>query len=188
MHRRPPRGWRTTSALLLALMVLAACGDDGPDAGDSAVRLAVPEDWTRDDPEATDDVLESRRWSPPSDDGSSLQVVVGCGEDATAHDLLQGAASGDRPVAVVGTADEPRAVEVEGLDEAQRATFALGESPDDVRFWMGGLYGVADEVLVLVEMVRPHARFSQSAVDEVLGSVEVDTGDVAERCAATTGD
>lgn len=188
MHRRPPPGWRTTSTLLLAVMVLAACGGDGSDAGDSAVRLTVPEDWTRDDPEVTTDVLESRRWTPPSGDGSSLQVVVGCGAEATAEDLLQGAASGERPVSVVGTADEPRAVEVEGLDEAQRVTFALGESADDPRLWMGGLYGVADEVLVLVEMVRPHARFSQSAVDEVLGSVKVDTSGVAERCVATTED
>lgn len=188
MPRRSLRGWRTTSALLLAVAVLVACGDTDSDAEDSSVRLTVPEDWTRSDPEVTADVLESLRWTPPSDDGSSLQVVVGCGDDTTAEELLQGAAAGERPMPVVGTADEPRSVEVEGLEEARRVTFALGVSADDVRLWMGGLYGVGDGVLVLVEMVRPHARFSRSTVDEVLGSVEVDTSDVAERCTATAGD
>ena len=181
MDARSGRRWRATSMLVLAALVLAACGgtdDDGEP--DSAVSLDVPENWARSDPEVTAEVVESLRWAPGRDDGSSLQVVVGCGADTTAEDLLQGAARGERPV--VGTADEPATVEVDGLEDALQVTFALGRSGQDVRAWMAGLYGTADGVLVLVEYTRPHARFSESEANELLGSVTVDTSDVAEPC------
>jgi hypothetical protein len=47
---------------------------------------------------------------------------------------------------------------------------------------MAGLYGTADGVLVLVEYTRPHARFSESEANEILGSVSVDTSEAAEQC------
>ena len=181
MDGRSRRLRRATSMLALATVLLTACGGtDTDDEPDSAVSLDVAEDWTRSDPEVTAEVLESLRWAPARDDGSSLQVIVGCGEDTTAEELLQGAARGERPV--VGTADEPATVEVEGLDDAQQVTFALGRSEQDVRAWMAGLYGTADGVLVLVEYTRPHARFSESEANEILGSVTVDTSEAAEQC------
>ena len=182
MRRRPARGRPATAALLLAALVLAACGDTDADAEDSAVTLTVPDDWTRSDPEVTADVLESLRWMPPRDDGSSLQVVVGCGADTDADELLEGAMLGERPLPVVGAVEEPVEVEVDGLDEARRVILGLGPSSDDVRLWMAGLYGAGDGVLVLVEYTRPRARFSESQADEILGSVSVDTAAAAERC------
>jgi hypothetical protein len=183
VRRLSVRRRRATSLLVLVVVILAACGGaDTGDEPDSAVSLDVPEDWTRSDPEVSAEVLESLRWAPARDDGSSLQVVVGCGADTTAEDLLQGAARGERPV--VGTADEPVEVEVDGLDDAQQVTFALGRSEQDVRAWMAGLYGTADGVLVLVEYTRPHARFSESEADDILGSVRVDTSEAAEQCDA----
>jgi hypothetical protein len=182
--RCPPlRRRRATSLLAVAAVVLAACGGVEPgDETDSAVSLDVPEDWTRSDPEVSAEVLESLRWAPARDDGSSLQVVVGCGANTTADDLLQGAARGERPV--VGTAEEPVEVDVEGLDDARQVTFALGRAEQDVRAWMAGLYGTVDGVLVLVEYTRPHARFSPSEADELLGSIRVDASHAAEQCEA----
>ncbi len=180
MHGRSAR-LRLLTPLLAGTLLLGACGEGDPsDTTDATVSLDPPEDWTRSDPEVTGEVLESLRWAPERDDGSSLQVVVGCGADTTAEELLQGAARGERPV--VGTADEPEAVEVDGLDDARQVTFALGRSEQDVRAWMSGLYGTADGVLVLVEYTRPHARFSESEANEILGSVTVDTSEAAEQC------
>jgi hypothetical protein len=182
VHPYPSRR-RLVPAFLLGALLLTACGDAGSGDEDSAVTVSVPDGWQRGDPEVTADVLESLRWTPQGDDGSSLQVVVGCGTETTAEELLRGAASGERPMPVVGAADEPEEVEVDGLDDARRVTFAMGGSQDDVRAWMAGLYGVTDEALVLVELFRPHAAFSESQAAEVLDSVSVDAEAAADRCA-----
>jgi hypothetical protein len=177
------------AARLLALLCLvalsAACADtESPEQLDerAGVSVDVPDDWHRTDPEVTADVLESRQWRPAGDEVSSLQVVAGCGAGTTADDLLAGAATGERPLPVIGASDEPETVEVEGLEDARRVTFAMGPREGDVRAWMAGLYGVGDGVLVLVELMRPHARFDRGLADDVLGSVRVDAAALAERC------
>jgi hypothetical protein len=186
VHRDPaPR--RLAPALLLGVLALGACGGDSGDADDSVVAIDVPDNWQRSDPEVTAEVVESLRWTPPGDDGSSLQVVVGCGTETTAEELLEGAARGERPMPVVGAADEPEPVEVDGLEDALRVTFAMGASQDDVRAWQVGLYGVTETALVLVELFRPHAQFSESQAAEILDSVSVDAEAAAERCTEDEG-
>ena len=175
------------AGVLLSALALQACGDTDADQQESAVEISAPDDWTRSDPEVTEDVLESLRWKPPGDDGSSLQVVVGCGADTTADELLEGAMRGERPLPVVGGVEEPVEVEVAGLDEARQGIFALGPSPDDVGMWMAGLYGVGDDVLVLVELVGPRAAFDEEQAEDVLASVSVDTSDLAGQCAEVEG-
>lgn len=182
MHRYPARRG-PIAALLLCGLALSACGDTDADADESVVTIEVPDDWQRSDPEVTAEVLESLRWTPSGDDGSSLQVVVGCGTDTTVDELLAGAASGERPMPVVGATDEPEEVEVDGLEEARRITFAMGSSQDDIRAWQAGLYGVTGDALVLIELFRPHAQFSESQAAEVLDSVSIDADAAAERCA-----
>lgn len=182
MRRRLARG-TAVAGVLVGALVLQACGDTDADQQASAVDITVPDDWTRSDPEVTADVVESLRWMPPRDDGSSLQVVVGCGPDTNAEELLAGAMAGERPLPVVGGVEEPVEVEVDGLDDARQGVFALGPSSDDLRMWMAGVYGVGDGVLVLVELVRPREAFDEEQAEDVLSSVSVDTSDVAERCA-----
>lgn len=187
MHRDPARHRLAPALLLGTVLLLGACAEAGGDAEDSAVSIEVPTDWQRSDPEVTADVIESLRWTPPGDDGSSLQVVVGCGAGTTAEELLSGAASGERPMPVAGATDEPEPVDVDGLDDALRVTFAMGASQDDVRAWQAGLYGVTDEALVLVELFRPDAQFSESQAAEVLDSVRVDAGAAAAGCTEGEG-
>ena len=173
---------RSTAWLLVPLLAVVSCAQDEEPLRPAGVTIEALEGWERVDPEPADDVLETLRWESPDEEVSSLQVIAACGPDTTAEQLLAGAATGERPMPVVDADGRSEHVDVEGLEEALEATLLLGASPEDVRARMAGLYGVGDGVLVLVELLRPTGRFDEEEAAEVLGSVSVDTGELAPRC------
>jgi hypothetical protein len=181
-----PRSSRLSVALLLAGAVLVACAEDGP--GRSPVSLDVPEGWQALTGDTGQDAEIVERYAPRDGSAGALQVVVGCG-DANAEDLVLAATIRPLEGLVVQEVVSDVEVEVRGLDDARRVALVLGSSlPDDdtpeVR--LDGLYGTADDVLVLVELSAPAADHDPARSDSVLDSVGVEPAAATNLCPGGT--
>jgi hypothetical protein len=178
---------RPLVALLAATALLGAGCQDGsePRAEEvGPVSLEVPGGWDRTDQDGPDLVAQSR-WASTGQQVTTLQVVVGCG-DETAETLALGAVSQPRDELSPTGAEDPQDVEVPGLDDALTTTLTYGgDRPDDQQtLRMAGLYGAGHGGLVLVEVAAPTTAWSDGRAEQVLGSVTVDADALADACDA----
>lgn len=184
-----PRRRRTFLVVAAALLVMALVGCDQSPSGPTAdqqvgpVRVEVPRGW---DGEVTTapQVVAQARFVAPDDPTTSLQVVVGCGdEDADA--LTIGAASRARGELTVTDAQDAVSVEVAGLDAARRTTLTFGAERlgETETLRAAGLYGSGAGGLLLVEYSAPTATYDPGLADDLLRAVTVDAVALREACA-----
>jgi hypothetical protein len=147
------------------------------------VTLEVPGGWDERIEPVAGTLVAQTRWVDEADGVTSVQVVVGCG-DEDADDLTIAAASRPRDALVVTGAEDAASVAVPGLDAARRTTLTLGagRADDAESLRVEGLYGAAEGGLVLVEYTAPVRRFDANLADELIGSVVVDTAELGSAC------
>lgn len=181
------RRTRLVPAAALVLMALVGCDENpsGPTSDEQVgpVSVEVPRGWSGQTATGPQ-IIAQTRFIAPDDVTTSLQVVVGCGdEDADA--LTIGAASRARGELTVTDAQDAVSVEVPGLDAARRTTLTFGAERlgETETLRAAGLYGSGAGGLLLVEYSAPTATYDPGLADDLLRAVTVDAVALREACA-----